>query len=153
MIFPVGMVYSDDISFLKEADVICTATNSTSPLFNREVLKPGVHINAIGSFQPHMQELDPFLLREARIYVDHTEPCLKESGDFIKPVKEGITGDFPIIGEIGEYCLHKIRGRESDEEITVFKSVGVAIQDYAVAADIYHSSWQSGFGTEIDLFK
>ena len=153
MKFPVGMVFSDDTSCLKEADIICTATNSTAPLFKKEELKAGVHINAIGSFQPHMQELDPFILREARIYVDHKEPCLKESGDFIKPVKEGIIGDIPIIGEIGEYCLHKIQGRRSAQEITVFKSVGVAIQDYAVAADIYHSSLQSGFGTEIDLFK
>jgi len=86
----IEMVYSEDTASLKEADIICTATNSTSPLFKKEELKKGVHINAIGSFQPHMQELDPFLVREARIFVDHAESCLKESGDFIKPMLEGI---------------------------------------------------------------
>jgi ornithine cyclodeaminase/alanine dehydrogenase len=151
--FPVEMVYSYDTSCLQEADIICTATNSMSPLFKKEELKPGVHINAIGSFQPQMQELDPFLIKEARIFADHAESCLKESGDFIKPMLEGIINNYPIVIEIGDFCLKKTEGRVSESEITLFKSVGVAIQDYAVAADIYYSSMQSGFGTEIDLFK
>jgi ornithine cyclodeaminase/alanine dehydrogenase-like protein (mu-crystallin family) len=147
------MVYVDDATALKEADVICTATNSTKPLFREEDVKKGAHINAIGSFQPHMQELDPYLIRDAKVYVDQAEPCLKESGDFIKPISEGIISDDHIMGEIGDFCLNKISGRESDEELTIFKSVGVAIQDYAVATDIYNTSLIEGFGQEIGLFK
>ena len=147
------LVFSRDTSVLSEADIICTATNSTKQLFKREEVKKGVHINAIGSFQPHMQELDPYLLRDAKIYFDLKEACLKESGDFIKPISEGLITEKQIAGEIGSYCLNKIPGRESDDEITIFKSVGVAIQDYAVATDIYNYSLEKGFGQEINLFE
>jgi ornithine cyclodeaminase/alanine dehydrogenase-like protein (mu-crystallin family) len=149
----IEMVYSEDTSSLKEADIICTATNSGSPLFKKDDLKPGVHINAIGSFQPHMQELDPFLLQGARIFVDHAESCLKESGDFIKPLLEGIINNQPVVGEIGDFCLSKIQGRNSDDEITIFKSVGIAIQDYAVAADIYYQSLNESFGVDFNMFE
>jgi len=133
------------------ADIICTATNATAPLFKREDVKKGAHINAIGSFQPHMQELDPLLIRNARVFLDSTEPCLKESGDLIKPILEGIFTQDHIAGEIGEVLLKRIGGRESDDQITIFKSVGVAIQDYVVATDIYNCSLEKGFGTEIRL--
>lgn len=151
--YRIEMVYTSDTSLLNEVDIICTATNSTAPLFKKEELKKGVHINAIGSFQPHMQELDPSILRDAKVYVDQIESCLKESGDFIKPLAEGIFQKSKIIGEIGEYCLNKIAGRESENEITVFKSVGIAIQDYTVATDIYNSSFEKSFGHDIKLFE
>lgn len=147
------LVFCKDTAVLAEADIICTATNSTKPLFRREEVKKGVHINAIGSFQPHMQELDPELLRDAKIYFDLKESCLRESGDFIKPLSEGLITEKQIVGEIGDYCLNKIPGRESEDEITIFKSVGVAIQDYAVATDIYNFSLIKGFGQEINLFE
>jgi len=151
--FDLEMVYTTDTKQLKQADIICTATNSQKPLFLRENVKEGVHINAIGSFQPHMQELDPLLIRDARVFLDHTEPCLKESGDLIKPVQEGIISESHIAGEIGDFLLDRITGRESKDQITLFKSVGVAIQDYAVATDIYKSSLEQGFGIEINLFE
>jgi ornithine cyclodeaminase/alanine dehydrogenase-like protein (mu-crystallin family) len=147
------MVYTTDIKQLNEADIICTATNSQKPLFRRENVKKGVHINAIGSFQPHMQELDPMLIRDARVFPDQKEPCLKESGDLIKPILEGIISENHIAGEIGDFLLNRIAGRESDDQITLFKSVGVAIQDYAVATDIYNSALAQGFGIEINLFE
>ncbi|QGY46800.1 ornithine cyclodeaminase family protein [Maribellus comscasis] len=147
------MIFCKDTSMLAEAEIICTATNSTKPLFRRKEVKKGTHINAIGSFQPHMQELDPLLIKDAKVYVDQAEPCLKESGDFIKAKAEGIIDNNPIVGEIGDFYLKKIPGRESDDEITLFKSVGVAIQDYAVAADIYKFSLEKDFGLEINLFE
>jgi ornithine cyclodeaminase/alanine dehydrogenase-like protein (mu-crystallin family) len=146
------MVYTSDTKQLKEADIICTATNSHKPLFNTAEVKVGVHINAIGSFQPHMQELDPWLIRDSRVFVDHAGPCLKESGDFIKPISAGIISEKHIAGEIGDFLLNRIAGRESKEQITLFKSVGVAIQDYAVATDVYNDSLKQGFGLEINLF-
>lgn len=151
--FDLEMIYTTDTKNLKEADIICTATNSQTPLFPRENVKEGVHINAIGSFQPHMQELDPLLIRDARVFLDHTEPCLKESGDLIKPILEGVISESHIAGEIGDFLLDRITGRESEDQITLFKSVGVAIQDYAVATDIYKSSLEQGFGLEINLFE
>ncbi len=145
------MVFCEDTSVLEEADIICTATNATAPLFKRDDVKKGAHINAIGSFQPHMQELDPWLIRDARVFLDQTEACLKESGDLIKPILEGIISESHIAGEIGDFILKRIEGRESDDQITIFKSVGVAIQDYAVATDIYNCSLEQGFGIEIKL--
>lgn len=145
------MVLCEDTSVLKEADIISTATNATAPLFKREDVKKGAHINAIGSFQPHMQELDPWLIRDARVFLDQNEPCLKESGDLIKPIREGIISETHIAGEIGDFLLNRIAGRESQDQITIFKSVGVAIQDYAVATDIYKYSSEQGFGTETRL--
>ncbi len=150
--FQIEMVYAEDTSVLREADIICTATYSTTPLFLKEELKKGVHINAIGSFQPHMQELDPCLMRDAKVFVDHADSCMKESGDFIKAMAEGIISDNSIAGEIGQFCLNQIPGRESGDEITVFKSVGVAIEDFAVATDIYNASLTKPFGQEINLF-
>lgn len=145
------MVLCEDTSVLKEADIICTATNATAPLFKKEDVKNGAHINAIGSYRPHMQELDPGLIHDARVFLDQTEPCLKESGDLIKPIREGIFDESHIAGEIGDFLLNRIAGRESEDQITIFKSVGVAIQDYAVATDIYNCSLKLGFGFEIKL--
>ena len=150
--FNIDMVYSIDRKQLKEADIICTATYSQNPLFYREEVKKGIHINAIGSFQPHMQELDPWVIRDAKVFVDQAEPCLKESGDFIKPIMAGIISRNHIAGEMGDLLLNRITGRESEDQITLFKSVGVAIQDYAVATDIYIDALQQGFGLEINLF-
>ncbi|MCP4046717.1 MAG: ornithine cyclodeaminase family protein, partial [Gammaproteobacteria bacterium] len=88
--FPIEMVYAENNSYLKEADIICTATNATAPLFLKDDVKSGVHINSVGSFQPDMQELDPLLIKDAKVYSDQTGPVLAESGDFIKPIKDGI---------------------------------------------------------------
>jgi len=121
-----------DLSVLKDVDIICTATNSESPLFYKKHLKKGTHINAIGSFKPEMQELDPEIINSSRVYFDDKEACLNESGDFVKAVKDPKTFNDNIIGEIGECVLNRIEGRTSSEEITIFKSVGTAIQDLVV---------------------
>lgn len=148
----VELVYADNNSELNEAEIICTATNSTAPLFTKDEVKPGVHINAIGSFQPEMQELDPYIIKEAKVYVDQKGACLHESGDLIKPIADGIIDQHHIAGAIGEFCLNKIEGRTSENDITVFKSVGVAIQDFAVATDIYNNSFEESYGQDINLF-
>lgn len=140
-------------AILKECDIICTATNAESPLFLQEDLKEGVHINAIGSFKPNMQELDPHILKEAKIYLDQKEPCLAESGDLIKPINDRLFGPEHINGEIGEFALNKIEGRISEIETTVFKSVGVAIQDFVVANRIYEKALKESFGMTINLFE
>jgi len=144
--------FTEDNSVLKECDIICTATNAEAPLFYKDEVKKGVHINAIGSFKPNMQELDPQLLKAAKVYVDQAEPCLSESGDFIKPMGDGLFSADHILGEIGEYGLQKIAGRDNEDEITLFKSVGVAIQDFVVANRIFEKSQQLPFGKSVNLF-
>jgi ornithine cyclodeaminase/alanine dehydrogenase-like protein (mu-crystallin family) len=143
------IVVTSDLSVLEEADIVCTATNATQPLFGREHIRPGTHINAVGSFKPHMQELDPELVQASRIYLDDPRACLQESGDMIKTVQRFGRLDNRIIGGIGDLVLGKIKGRTSPGDSTLFKSVGTAIQDLVVADRIFQKSRDLGFGEEI----
>lgn len=143
----------ESLEVLKECDIICTATNSETPLFELKHLKKGVHINAVGSFKPTMQEIDPLILQNALIFVDQKKTCLAESGDLIKPIKSKLFNEYHIKGEIGEYILGRIKGRENADDITVFKSVGVAIQDFTVANKIYDKSKSYNFGQDINIFS
>lgn len=135
--FDLEITITDDLGHLKKADIICTSTNSRSPLFNMDHIREGVHINAIGSFKPNMQEIDPGIIKNSKLYVDSIESCIKESGDIIIPLRDGIITEDHILGEIGSVVLGKAEKRKSDKEITVFKSVGIAIQDLVVANEAY----------------
>jgi len=138
--FKIDILACDDPVVLKEVDIICTATGSRSCLFERKHIKPGVHINAIGSYKPFMQEIDPEIIHDSRLFVDSINSCCAESGDIIKPVKMGIIKEDHILGEIGEVISGKKTGRTSYNDITIFKSVGVAIQDLVVANHVYDRS-------------
>ena len=118
---------------LKEADVICTATPSKKPLFDHSDLNLGVHINAIGSFKPHMQEIGIETVINSKVIVDNREACEVEAGDLIIPVEEKNWSFNLVHGELGQVILGEVSGRDSDDEITLFKSVGNAIQDLALA--------------------
>ena len=118
---------------LKEADVICTATPSKKPLFDHGDLKLGVHINAIGSFKPHMQEIPVKTVINSKVIVDKKETCAVEAGDLIIPVEEGKWSFDLVHGELGQVISGEVSGRSSEDEITLFKSVGNAIQDLALA--------------------
>jgi len=119
---------------VRGADVIVVATSATTPVLRGEWLAPGVHINAVGATRPNWRELDDEVLRRATIYVESREAALKESGDVIAARKEPI--------EIGEVIAGKQRGRTSAEQITLFKSVGVAAEDVAAADLVYQRKSQ-----------
>ncbi len=122
-----------DKDSLKEADVICTATPSKKPLFDHGDLSMGVHINAIGSFKPYMQEIPVETIINSKVIVDKIESCKVEAGDLIIPIEEGKWSFDLVHGELGQVILSEVSGRDSDCEITLFKSVGNAIQDLALA--------------------
>ncbi len=117
------------------ADIICTATTSLTPVFEDADLKPGVHISAIGSYTPEMQEVPAETVWRARVVVDSRSAVLAESGDLIKPIGSGLITEAHVQAELGEIISGKKPGRQSDEETTYFKSVGVAVQD-AMAAEL-----------------
>lgn len=119
---------------LRQADIICTATTSGGPVFSDGNLKPGVHINAIGSYKPHVREIPGETIRRARVYVDQRRASLEEAGDLIIPLRQGLIDEGHILAEIGEVLAGLKPGRTADEDITVFKSVGNAVQDLAVAS-------------------
>jgi ornithine cyclodeaminase len=145
------MVAASPAQAVGEADVICTATTSTTPVFDDAHLKPGVHINGIGSYTPEMQEVPAETVARARVVVDSRSASLAEAGDLIVPLAEGLITKAGIHGEIGEVAAGRISGRGSDQEITFFKSVGVAVQDVAVADLILRRAAEMGLGVEVDL--
>lgn len=118
---------------VENADVICTATTSRSPVFADEHLPVGTHINAVGAYTPEMQEIPTGTVRRAIVVVDSRPACLSEAGDLLQPMREGAIGEGHIQAEIGEIVLGRHPGRESEAQVTLFKSVGVAVQDAAAA--------------------
>jgi ornithine cyclodeaminase/alanine dehydrogenase-like protein (mu-crystallin family) len=116
-------------------------------------LSPGTHVNAVGASLPTARELDTTAVARARLFVDRRESTLNEAGDFLVPKREGAIGDDHIVAEIGELLAHPARngGRRSADEITVFKSLGLAIEDVAAAHRIYTRAVAAGAGTWVEL--
>jgi ornithine cyclodeaminase/alanine dehydrogenase-like protein (mu-crystallin family) len=117
---------------VRGADVVLVATTSRTPVLEGEWLSPGMHVNAVGAPRPDWRELDDNVLRKAKLYVEQREAAFRESGDVIAGGK--------IFAEIGEVFGGSKPGRESAEEITLFKSVGVAVEDLASAELVYRSA-------------
>jgi ornithine cyclodeaminase len=133
------------------ADIICTTTSAPEPILMGEWIAPGAHINAVGSSVPFTRELDTLAVKRSRMFVDRRESTLNEAGDFLFPKKEGAIGDDHILGEIGEILLGKVKGRQSAEETTLFKSLGLAVEDIAAAQHIYAKAVERGMGTAVEL--
>lgn len=137
---------------VRDADVICAATTSHSPVFDGTQLKPGVHINAVGAFTPEMQEVDFVTLqRAARIVVDARESALAEAGELLMALAQGAIHHTDIHAEIGEIAAGLKQGRAHPDEITYFKTVGNAALDVAVAQAVYQKALQYKLGIEVSL--
>jgi len=136
---------------VREADIICTCTSAREPVLHGAWLSDGTHVNAVGSSVAFTRELDTEAVVKSRLFVDKRESTLNEAGDFLFPYKEGAIGDDHIQGEIGDILLDKIPGRETDEEITLFKSLGIAVEDLAAAHLVYTKATEKGIGTFIKL--
>jgi len=136
---------------VREADVLTLATSAAEPIIDYDWLKKGCHINGIGSHAPHMRELDEKTVCHARIIADQKEACLAESGDFIIPMKEGKWKESMIVGDLGAVVTGEVKGRTSEEEITLFKSNGLAIQDMSTAYAVYMKAKELGVGAEFSF--
>lgn len=137
---------------VRGADIVVTATSSKEPIVRREWLKPGVHINAVGSSIAAARELDSSTVADAALFVDRRESTINESGDYLSALREGaIAGPEHIRGEIGELLIGKTPGRRSADEITLFKSLGLAVEDLAAAAFLYRKASQGELGTWVDF--
>lgn len=141
----------DPRAAVEGCDVIATATSARDPIFDGAWVAPGTHINGIGSHAPDMRELDTAIIQKARVIVDLRAAALAEAGDLIIPIQEGaITADH-IAGELGEVIAGRIPGRTSPDEITIFKSEGLAIQDVSVATKVYQLARARSIGQEISI--
>jgi len=134
-----------------DADIICTASTSRSPLYQDADLKAGVHINGIGAYTVEMQESPEATVARAKIVVDSREAALAEAGDLVIPMRKGLINDHSIHAELGEMVLGLKPGRENQDEVTFFKSVGNAVQDAAVARLALQVAAERGLGTEVEL--
>jgi ornithine cyclodeaminase/alanine dehydrogenase-like protein (mu-crystallin family) len=135
----------------RDVDLLVTVTTAKEPILEAGWLKPGVHINAVGSHRPDLREIDGETLKQAKVFVDSSEAIMTECGDILLAIKEGaITADH-IAGEIGEVLSGKVLGRTSGEEITLYKSVGVAVQDVATAHLVYRRAVEQHVGREVPI--
>lgn len=131
------------------ADLLITVTPATKPVFDGTKVKEGATVSCVGAYQHHMQEMDPVILtRASKIYFDSKEAVLSESGDITIPLKEGLITEEDFTGDLGDVLKGKVIGRENDEEIIVFETVGVGAQDLVAAKAIYDRAVAEGVGTE-----
>jgi ornithine cyclodeaminase/alanine dehydrogenase-like protein (mu-crystallin family) len=136
---------------LREADVVCTATTSSTPVFADAELQTGVHINAVGAYTPEMQEIPIETVVRAKVVIDHHESSMAEAGDLIIPMRQGRIETDHIHAELGEIVSGRKPGRTSEDEVTLFKSVGVAVQDVAAAGRVLAAAERLGLGVQVDL--
>jgi ornithine cyclodeaminase len=138
---------------ITNADIITAVTTSRQPVFNGRLVKAGAHINGVGSYLPNMQELDEFIVhRVDKIFFDSQEAVLAESGDFIIPLTKGTVTVDKFTGEIGKVISGNLLGRETPEEITLFKTVGMAVLDVVTAYLIYQRALKQDIGQKF-LFE
>jgi ornithine cyclodeaminase/alanine dehydrogenase len=134
-----------------KSDVVVTVTTSPMPVFSGSSLREGTHLNAIGAFTPETREVDSETVKRACLFVDSYEGALSEAGDLLIPMKEGVISRQDIRAELSEIVTGVMPGRTTEEEITLFKSVGFAIEDAAVARLAYNRTLEKGIGTQIEV--
>jgi len=136
---------------VRNADLLVTGSTSREPIINRTWLKSGVHINAVGSHRPDAREIDGVTVARAKVVVDSREAIMAECGDILLAIKEKSIGENHIHGEIGEILAGTKPGRDSASEVTLYKSVGIAIQDVATAQLVYRKALERGVGTNVEI--
>lgn len=136
---------------VRAGDIICTATTSSTPVFEDADLQPGCHINAVGAYTPEMQEIPVETIQRAKIVIDHRDASLAEAGDLIIPLNQGLISQEDIHAELGEVAAGLKPGRQTAGEITLFKSVGVAVQDVAAANAVLQAAREMNLGIEVAL--
>lgn len=136
---------------IEGADLICTVTSSPTPVLEGGWIAPGAHLNVVGSSVAKSREIDTSAMARGRLIVDRIESAMKEAGDFLIPRAEGAIGDDHIKGELGDVFVGRVPGRTRPEEVTIFKSLGLAIEDLAAADLVVRKATSAGVGMMVDL--
>ena len=136
---------------VRGADVVCTVTQSAEPVLQADWLDPGTHINAVGACLPHTRELDGATVARSSLFTDRRESCENEAGDYILALKEGVIAEGHIRAELGEVLAGTAPGRTSPDEITVFESLGLAVEDLAAAEYLERRARETGAGTTLEF--
>jgi ornithine cyclodeaminase len=148
--FPIVPVETVEAA-VRDADIIVTATTATQPIVHHTWIAPGTHLNVIGSFAPDKREVDTATIVGARVFVDRRESALKEAGDYLLAAREGVIGPRHICAELGEVLINPKLGRIAATDITLFKSVGLSVEDVAAAAYVYRQACERGVGTTAEF--
>lgn len=148
--FPIESVKTNEAA-VSQADIVVTATSSLTPVIRSDWISAGTHINAIGTHSPGSREIDGATMAAARVFVDRRESALTESGDYLLAAQEGLVSPDSILAELGDLVGGTKAGRASETEITLFKSLGLAIEDVACAAYLYQKANAANIGTRIEL--
>jgi ornithine cyclodeaminase len=138
-------------SAVEDADIVCTTTSATEPILFADMLEPGVHINAVGASIPSWREIDPAVLPLVTLFTDRRESLANEAGEFIQATEEGLVEAGLVVPEVGEILNGDHPGRTSETEITLFRSLGLAVEDIASAQLVYERAVEMGIGTEVDF--
>jgi ornithine cyclodeaminase len=133
------------------ADLLCTVTAAVEPVVLGEWIAPGCHINAVGACTPNARELDTATVVRSRLFVDRRESALHEPGEILTPLREGAIGEDHILGEIGELVIGRVAGRLAPEDVTLFESLGLTVEDLASARYIYRKALEQGRGVALAL--
>ncbi|MCA1554650.1 MAG: ornithine cyclodeaminase family protein [Chloroflexi bacterium] len=150
--YPFPILPTENVEAAVEgADLIVLATNSAEPVLRRDWVAPGTHINAVGAFTPTTREVDSETMAAARLFVDRRESAVNEAGDYLIPLREGAIGPDHIRAELGELVAGQKQGRTSDGEITLFKSLGIPVEDLAAAQYLYAHARALDAGTWVDF--
>jgi ornithine cyclodeaminase len=128
----------DSATCARDSDVVCTCTNARTPIFDGSLIREGTHLNLVGGFQPDAREVDDFVVARARIVVDSYGGALSEAGDLLIPLAQGVITNQHIVADLHEIVSGKVEGRKNSRDITLFKSVGFALEDLVVASLIYN---------------
>ncbi|MEP6778680.1 MAG: ornithine cyclodeaminase family protein [Gemmatimonadaceae bacterium] len=131
------------------ANVVCTVTSSREPVLEGAWLTPGTHVNAVGASIKTARELDSAAVKMSRLFADKRESLMAEAGDFLIPKSEGLIDDTHILGELGELVLNRVAGRTDENQITLFKSLGLAVEDVAALRHIYEKAKVANAGKEM----
>ena len=136
---------------VRGADLVVLATDSAEPVVKREWISSGAHLNVVGASLPSSREVDSATMAASRLFVDRRESTTNEAGDYLIPLSEGAIGPDHIQGELGEVLIGARTGRKSRDEITLFKSLGLAVEDLAAAAVVSERAFASGVGTWVEF--
>lgn len=148
--FPIEPVNSNEAA-IRDSGIIVTATSANEPVLKREWIADGAHINAIGTHSPQSREIDTATMAAARVFTDRRESILNEAGDYVLAAQEGAITPDNIVAEIGELVIGTKPGRTSPTEITLFKSLGLAIEDVVCAEYLLRKATAENVGTQVDF--
>jgi ornithine cyclodeaminase len=141
----------DAASAVADADIVCTTTSARQPVFSAEMLEPGMHLNAVGASVPSWREIDPGVLPLVSLFTDRRESLRNEAGEYIQAIDDGLVEAGLVVPELGEVLNDDHPGRTSETEITLFRSLGLAVEDIASAQLVYQRAVERGVGIDVDI--